>query len=624
MSFLIAGAAVGVGAGIAKAISGGKQKRAAKAAEREAKKEMQKQKAKFVELDTSNPYANMENKMEDLTVNQGEADMIKQQQQQSQANIMQSMKGAAGGSGIAALAQTMANPGSMDAQKAAVSIGKQEASNQMAERQASSQIQNQERQGEVMSRDMERNKRSTLLGMSQSEVAAAGQKVAAADSKMWSGITGAAGAAAGGLTNMNKAGMFGATPMGGGQEETPVPMKGSPMKQADQTLVRGAYNAAIGGTRQQDGMSQGMDDLMKITSQMGADMAKNRQAARKKGDDLAQGILDTGGALGTGWLDATRSTVEGMHGDYSKAAAFNRKNKKAKGMQDLNTLSAEVASLKDLNTQIAEWQGPPGEKSDWSNSLSDENQGIINAFMDNDSEKRISMVDGKRVFEVKTPSGWKNSKEVETLANDSKQDYTNMVGVRKQAIDIVDKAKNDAQNNVNQGIVGEGYDLVKATAKMDNTLKNANLKSMMHDDVLENGQPFITAVTENPEIKGLTYEQLGMKLNADGVFEIDTDGDGVPDSSFQDDGDGKISEEESKTILNSGHKSIVVDALTNPENEFYNEDTTRGMVANYFTQFIKTQYDQQYLKSGGSNSDNADYNSLDDEQKNKAVNSYLK
>ena len=241
-------------------------------------------------------------------------------------------------------------------------------------------------------------------------------------------------------------------------------------------------------------MSQGMDDLMKITSQMGADMAKNRQAARKKGDDLAQGILDTGGALGTGWLDATRSTVEGMHGDYSKAAAFNRKNKKAKGMQDLNTLSAEVASLKDLNTQIAEWQGPPGEKSDWSNSLSDENQGIINAFMDNDSEKRISMVDGKRDFEVKTPSGWKNSKEVETLANDSKQDYTNMVGVRKQAIDIVDKAKNDAQNNVNQGIVGEGYDLVKATAKMDNTLKNANLKSMMHDDVLENGQPFITCL----------------------------------------------------------------------------------------------------------------------------------
>ena len=194
MSFLLVGAAaVGVGAGVAKAISGGKQKKAAKAEEAKAKAEMQKQKNAFANLDTSNPYANMENTMEDLTVNQQEADFMKQQQQQSQANIMQQMKGAAGGSGIAALAQTLANQGSMDAQKSAISIGKQESQNQQLERQAASQIQNQERQGEVMSRDMERNKVSTLLGMAQSEKAAAGQKVAAADSKMWSGITGAAG-----------------------------------------------------------------------------------------------------------------------------------------------------------------------------------------------------------------------------------------------------------------------------------------------------------------------------------------------------------------------------------------------------------------------------------------------
>jgi len=131
MSFLIAGAVVGIGAGVAKAISGGKQKKAAKAAEKKAKAEMQKQKDAFSKLDTSNPYANMENKMDNLTVNQGEADFMKEQQQQSQANVMQQMKGAAGGSGIAALAQTMANQGSMDAQKSAVSIGKQEQGNQM-------------------------------------------------------------------------------------------------------------------------------------------------------------------------------------------------------------------------------------------------------------------------------------------------------------------------------------------------------------------------------------------------------------------------------------------------------------------------------------------------------------
>ena len=210
MTFLLVGAAaIGAGAGIAKAISGGNQKRKAKAAEAEAKLEMEAQKDSFANLDTSNPYANMENKMEDLTVNQQEAEFTKQQQQQSQSNILQNMKGSAGSSGIAGLAQAMANQGSQDAQQASVSIGKQEAGNQMAERQAASQIQGAERQGETMSRDMERNKVSTLLGMAQQEKGAAGQKLAAADAKMWSGITGAAGAATSGLTGMSNAGMFG-------------------------------------------------------------------------------------------------------------------------------------------------------------------------------------------------------------------------------------------------------------------------------------------------------------------------------------------------------------------------------------------------------------------------------
>lgn len=220
MSFLLVGAAVvGVGAGVAKAISGGKAKKAAKKAEAKAKAEMEKQKEAFKNMDTSNPYANQENVMEDLTVNQGEAEFMKQQQQESQANIMQQMKGAAGGSGIAALAQTMANQGSMDAQKSAVSIGKQEASNQIAERTMQGQLNAKEAEGDARTQDLERNKQATLLGMSQSDVAAQGQKVAAADQKMWSGITGAAGALSSGLGGIQKAGGFGALGNGGGTTE---------------------------------------------------------------------------------------------------------------------------------------------------------------------------------------------------------------------------------------------------------------------------------------------------------------------------------------------------------------------------------------------------------------------
>lgn len=288
--------------------------------------------------------------------------------------------------------------------------------------------------------------------------------------------------------------------------------------------------------------------------------------------------------MGTSWLDATRGEVEGMHGDYKTAAAFNRKGKKAKGMQDLNTLSAEIASLKDLNTQIAEWQGPPGEKSDWSNSLNAEDQGIISAFMDNNSNKRIAMVDGNRVFEVETPQGWMTSKDIEKLATDNKQDYTNMVGIRDQII----KAKESGANRSKGGPQNASdFDKTKTVAKMDNTLKNANLNSMMHDDVLENGKPFIDAIKKNPEITGMTYESLGL-MEEDIVAKVDT-GDGKGGGP-----DGIIQDNEKKTLLELGHTDMIVDALTNPKNELYNEETTRGLMANYFTLSIEKNYNDGY------------------------------
>jgi hypothetical protein len=193
MSFLMVGAAaISVGTGVAKAIGGAKEKKKAMAEAKKAQAEMDAQKDAFSKLDTSNPYANMENTMEDLTVNTQQAEFEAQQNQQNQANILSSMKGAAGGSGIAALAQTMANQGQLSAQKASASIGQQEATNQKAAAAQAGQNQQMERQGEVMSRNMERDKVSTLLGMAQGEKQAAEEKKAAANEQMMSGISSAA------------------------------------------------------------------------------------------------------------------------------------------------------------------------------------------------------------------------------------------------------------------------------------------------------------------------------------------------------------------------------------------------------------------------------------------------
>ena len=181
-------------AGIAGGIfGGGKRRREQKAAQAE----YDRNKTAFEGLDTSNVYANQENVYEDLTVNTQQSDFIAQQQAAGMANTMGSLQGAAGGSGIAALAQSLAGQQNQNAQQASISIGQQEASNQAAERQMAGQLQNQEAQGELISRDAELEKRSTMLGMSQERLGAAN---AARDMATRSIIGGAAGLAQSGAS----------------------------------------------------------------------------------------------------------------------------------------------------------------------------------------------------------------------------------------------------------------------------------------------------------------------------------------------------------------------------------------------------------------------------------------
>tara|TARA_B110000211_G_scaffold231564_1_gene293359 strand:- start:31 stop:717 length:687 start_codon:yes stop_codon:yes gene_type:complete len=188
MSFATVAAVVSAGVGVAKAIQGGVQAKKAKKDAAKAKIELEKNKNIFSSLDTSNPYQNMENTMEDLTVNTQAAEFSKQQSMQGQANIMQGLKGAAGGSGIAALAQSMAQQGSMDAQKSSASIAQQEQANQKLSATEASRIQGMERSGEVMSRNMEMGKVDSLMGMAAGDLVGARQRQQAGQEAMMDGV----------------------------------------------------------------------------------------------------------------------------------------------------------------------------------------------------------------------------------------------------------------------------------------------------------------------------------------------------------------------------------------------------------------------------------------------------
>ena len=223
MSFLVAGAAViTAGVEIAKMIQGNKQAKEARVDAQKSKAELNKSRDMFESMDTSNPYLNMENAYEDLTVNKQAAEFQRDTQMQNQANIMQQMRGSAGGSGIAALAQQMASQGQLATQRASASIGQQEAANQRLMAQGAqdvlareqlkargaSEAEAQRLGGAEAARGLEYQKQQGLMGLASGELQASNQAVADAQAQKSAGISGIIGGVASGLGAAAGGGLF--------------------------------------------------------------------------------------------------------------------------------------------------------------------------------------------------------------------------------------------------------------------------------------------------------------------------------------------------------------------------------------------------------------------------------
>jgi len=165
-------------------IGSGKRKRE----QRQAQAGYDKTLARLENMDTSNPYANQQNVYEDLTVNTQQADMLAGQQQQALGNTMQNLQGAAGGSGIAALAQSMANQQSQNLQAATASIGQQEAGNQRLMMGQEAQMQQNMVEGDMLSRQMEASKTTGMLNRAGQRLSAANQARQQATSSIMGGV----------------------------------------------------------------------------------------------------------------------------------------------------------------------------------------------------------------------------------------------------------------------------------------------------------------------------------------------------------------------------------------------------------------------------------------------------
>jgi len=197
------GAIGDIAGGLAQTAGGIIGQRKRKREQRDARAAYEERLNQFESLDDSNLYNNLTNPFENATVNTQAAEFAAQQQQQGLASTMQAMSGAAGGSGIAALAQSMANVQGQQAQQASADIARQEQANQQRAMAQAAQNQQLSAQGATQARGLQYEKSTALAQAAAARQAVADQAVNQARQAMVSGI----GDVVGGVTNLAMGGM---------------------------------------------------------------------------------------------------------------------------------------------------------------------------------------------------------------------------------------------------------------------------------------------------------------------------------------------------------------------------------------------------------------------------------
>tara|TARA_R110000824_G_scaffold286244_2_gene474409 strand:- start:99 stop:1055 length:957 start_codon:yes stop_codon:yes gene_type:complete len=145
-------AGLGILKGVTSIIGAQQEKKRLREENQIAKGNYQQTRRDIQDLEITNPYKDLntsfENTFEDMTVNQQQAQFQAQQGAQARANLLSNLQGAAGGSGIAGLAQAMANQQQTQTQQISANIGQQEAANQRASAQGAMNVQRMTQQAQ--------------------------------------------------------------------------------------------------------------------------------------------------------------------------------------------------------------------------------------------------------------------------------------------------------------------------------------------------------------------------------------------------------------------------------------------------------------------------------------------
>jgi len=564
MSFIAVAAGVGIAAGAANAISGWKKKKAAKAANAQARQEMEAAKEKYMNLDTSNPYLNMENTMEDLTVNQQAADFAATKSAQSEANILNNMNKAAGGSGVAALAQALANQQQIGAQKASVSIADQEAMNQKAERAQASKIQNLEREGEIQSRNLKQKQAQVGLDMASIDVSNTAGQMMAADQQMAAGIT-SMGTSVGNL----------ASGLGMRKKNSSLKMR-SPFKGG--VLSAGTwdpkyYQEAMNAQNRAQGNTLGA--LSYIAEDITGGLMQQKEAEKTRiesYENMLQGNVDKiaegAGGLGKEYYNIAFDQASVLQEQYMEAVRNNDKKKQAEIKLQLQGLSTSVGTLKEGLNLVSEMQNNEQGKSDLSAGMTEQEKMILATCTD---PNNLVYQNGEFV--------WKNP-EYDPNVENSKEffDQDDFSGSLKE----IDRAGMKSYIEYEENFTNAGSDFINgvegASAFEEDRIKSKNLdfitedniSSMMHDDYRGTGTQNTFAKQIGSYLEQVDYANLGLD-----PAQFDKTGEGIVDANdFMDEED----------------RDKLYRAITDRSHPLYDFNTSQAILADYLTMNQKKRF----------------------------------
>jgi len=244
--------AISLGTSVMGLFGAGKARRDSRRRDAEARERLAEAREAYNAIEFTNPYegitnpyegiqsqfTGMENVYEEPQVNTQAADFMREQSQQQQANILQNLRGVAGGSGVAGLAQQVANIGTEQARRASIDIARQEQASEtrrrgeasridslqrqdaqridMLQRQGANQADMLRRKGDMYVQQQEQNRIASLYGLSADRQTATSQALNAAQSEFSSSLGNLGSAIAGGVAS----GAFGS---GAGPASTPPP-----------------------------------------------------------------------------------------------------------------------------------------------------------------------------------------------------------------------------------------------------------------------------------------------------------------------------------------------------------------------------------------------------------------